>query len=245
MIDLINPPAIVRHREEEHDATYWHEENIEANNQRELSSLRHSEALYHLNEDNKVKQLGYADIYEYTYKVLNRSRSWSTAMINIHKKCVIELGLSKDLLKAATFGKIAKVVSHLTPENADNILSNITKMTQQEVGEYVKELQNSDPRTEETDEEKEEQKTFKVKGPASMVEVIETAVSLAKDNIFSLGGFYKQAGDISDVKALEFVAASFLSGVDLDGNAMSSLKRSLDALESVYNVKIQWEQNDE
>jgi hypothetical protein len=233
--ELLNPPAIVR---EEFDVFHWHEEALGAANLRNLSNLKHAEALYYINKDNGYQKLGYETIQEYVYKNFDRSKQWATKLIDIHRKLVIELGVDQKRLQEATFGKVSKVIAHMNEENKDEILDAIKGMTQQQVGEYVKHLQGLNPLPE---EEAEEIGTLKFKGPLTMIEVVDTALKAAKSEIYQTSTFYKEEKDVPDLLSLDFLASSFLAGFSLEGDPYETLDRAVKALEHNYNVSIKWE----
>ena len=234
---MLNPPAIVR---EEKDASYWDSQNVEAVSLGTLSSLKHGEALYNLNLDEKYKQLGYNSLGEYCFARLNRSNGWASKLVAIHEKMVVDLGISQKELLEVSFGKLCKVVAHIDEENKDEILSNVKNMSQKEVDQYIK---GFNPATEEYDEDKEETKTLSLKGPASMIEVVETSLALAKDTLCNMSEFYQTPDDVPPLKGFDFICANFLAAVDYDGNAITSLERALKSLEDCYDIKITYAKN--
>ena len=235
---MLNPPAIVR---EEKDASYWDSQNVEAASLGTLSSLKHGEALYNLNLDEKYKQLGYNSLGEYCFARLNRSNGWASKLVAIHEKMVVDLGISQKELLEVSFGKLCKVVAHINEDNKDEILSDVKNMSQREVDQYIK---GFNPATEEYDEDKEETKTLSLKGPASMIEVVETSLALAKDTLCNMSEFYQTPDDVPPLKGFDFICAVFLAGADLDGCPVSTLEASLASLEAVYGIDISWEEKD-
>jgi len=237
MMNLINPPAIVREENEDNtkDIYYWHEIGIKADQSRSLSNLTHAEALYHIDDLKGFKTLGYDSMNEYVFKVYNRSASWSKKLIEIHRKLVVDLGISNDKLLKATFGKISKIISHINKDNVDQILDKLPSLTQEQVNDLVKELKGEEP-----DAEKEEG-TIRLKGPLLIIESVQTAIDMAKIEISKVSGHYKDETAVPPLLAMELVCAQYMSGCSLDGNPLESLENSLKALEHVYNVKISYE----
>ena len=240
MNNLTNPIAIVRSEEKEvsESVFYWHEKCQEANKARNLSNLSQAESLYHIDRMGGYKELGYDSMGEYVYKCYDRSKPWADKLVGIHKKFVEELGISNEKLLAATFGKLSKVLAHITKDNVDEILDMLPKMKQDEVDDLVRKLKGDSP----TDEK--EQGQIRLKGPIEIIESIQSAMDIAKSELCQTSSFYQYESEVPDLLSVEFLASSFMSGVSLAGDPYETLENALKALEHNYNVKITWTENE-
>ena len=229
-----DPPAIVREAGDQQDVHYWHETALNAEEQKSLSNLIHAEALYHINENENYKKLGFKSISEYVFKYFGRGASWTNKLINIHKKFVVELEQTQETLEEVTFGKLSQLVSIVNAENVDEVLSDAKKMTQQDISKRVREEKGL-AANETIVEDNVSKLVFK--GPTEAMEVIKQAIVEAKEEYASETG--RKISEIIEFQALEMIAVNYLNIHDmLEGNPRVALDNTLAKLESVYNVEI-------
>jgi hypothetical protein len=238
---LISPPAIVRSVDEnsaERDHYFWHEQAKQADSEKNLSNLKHAEALYHISLDDNFKKLGYKDMREYAFKEFNRSGSWVQKLIKIHEKFVVELGVDRSVLEEVTFGKLSILASQVNAENVSEILEEAKHLSQKDLADRASKIE-----IQEGDKAAERKLIFK--GPVEIVESIESALAVASDNILSGNNRYNSDGDIPSLLKLEYICSTFLATVSLDGNPAETLERICSNIESVYNLKVILEDKNE
>ena len=240
MINDINPPAIVRAMHDEKTAREWHEQGLAAEIKRSAGTLEQAESWYYLKEGAGYQELGYQSIAEYVFKEFGKSASTCDKYIQIYR--VMCVYLKKDMTELATIGagKLSKVVGHVDESNVDQVLSDIRNMSQKQIDERIKQ-EKPIQTPEESDDDREEQKTLRMKGPASMVDVIEDATRAAKGEIVNMSSF-KTVDDIPDLYAMNYIMSCFMSSVSLEGNPVSSLENSIASLEQAYGVTIDWKE---
>lgn len=237
---IINPPAIVRSVDEnQNDVYYWHEQAVQACKQHCMSNLKHAEALYQINKLKGYSDMGFGTMAEYVNSHFSRSKQWAEKLILIHDKFVENLNVPKEKLEEVTFGKLSILAAHINEENKEQLLDMACSITQKELCDYVKHNFKEDKPKDE------QNKSLRFKGPAEMVEVVETALDSAKEQLFNISKQYEYINDVPDLAALEFVSSVYLTSASLDGNPYETLERAVQLLEHAYKVRIQWETQDD
>jgi hypothetical protein len=239
MINDINPPAIVRSMHDEKTAREWHEQGLAAEIKRSAGTLEQAESWYHLKEGAGYQELGYQSIAEYVFKEFGKSAATCDKYIQIYRVMCVDLKKDMTDLAAIGAGKLSKVVGHVDEENVDQVLSDIKNMSQKQIDERIK--QEKPIETPDEDSDREEQKTLRMKGPASMVDVIEDATRAAKGEIVNMSSF-NTVDDIPDLYAMNYIMSCFMSSVSLEGNPVSTLENSISSLEGAYGVTIDWKE---
>ena len=230
------PPAIVREAESEQDIHYWHDIAVSAEEQKNLSNLKHAEALYHINLNGGYTKLGFKSISEYAFKYFSRSGSWANKLINIHDKFVVQLKQTPETLEEITFGKLSQLVSIVTEENIDEVLDDAKKMTQQDISKRIREEKGLAP-NEEIVEGKISKLTFK--GPVEAMEVIKQALVEAKEEYATETGM--KVCEVIEFQALELIAVNYINIHDMvENNPRVALENTLTRLESVYKIEISY-----
>ena len=237
MLQEINPPAVIRQVEDEKSAQQWHLQAINAEKKRSAGTLEQSEAWYNLKETEGYRELGYRSIADYVFKEFSKSGKTADKYIQIYRVLVVELKRPMEELINIGAGKLAKIISHVTPENVDQILSDVANMSQEEISERIKE---------ESPLEKKpgDDKMLKFKGPSVMVDVLIDSMRTAKEEIVNMSSF-QNPDDVPDLAAMNHICATYSASVDMDGNPVNTLETSLRNLESAFGVSISWEEKEE
>lgn len=233
---IINPPAIVR---QQFDVYYWHDVALKASQLRSMSNLKHAEALYYISNEKGYRDLGFDSMAEYVDKFFSRSKQWAEKLIQIHEKFAIHLEIPAETMEEVTFGKLSIIASHATQENKEEIIEKAINSTQRELTDYIKSLKSDSDSPE--SEEPPVNRSLTFKGPADMIEVVESALDSAKEQVAKVSKFYNFEREVPDLAALEYICSVFLTSASIEGEPLETLERSVQLLEHVYDVKIQWE----
>lgn len=215
------------------DAKYWDNIAVQAENLRSRSMLVYGEALYNLEKYEGYKELGFTSIYEYVYEKFGRSKEATIKTINVYKKYVIELGRSIDELVEIGIGKLSQMCAHVTPETIEMDLAEMENMTQKEIADKIKE--KKDPA------EKSQDEKILLKGPATMIELVQSTIDTAADIVADMSDYYDTGKDVPPLKSMELICATFLSSADLDGNAYATLESAVNSIQSAFGVKLKVE----
>lgn len=241
MINDINPPAIVQAMHDEKTAQEWHEQGLAAEIKRSAGTLEQAESWYHLKQSTGYQELGYQSIAEYVFKEFGKSAATCDKYIQIYRVMCVDLNKNMNELATIGAGKLSKIVGHVDASNVDQVLSDIKNMSQKQIDERIKQEKPIASPEDEDGNDREEQKTLRMKGPASMVDVIEDATRAAKGEIVKMSSF-NTVDDIPDLYAMNYIMSCFMSSVSLEGNPVSSLENSIASLEIAYGVTIDWDE---
>jgi len=228
------------------DYSYWDNLAVKCEKENSKSNLRFAEAIYNISLDYNWQKLGFKSIQDYTYQRFNRGSDWTTKMILVHKKFAIELGRTFDEMEAVGFGKLGILCSHVNADNIVDMMFDAKNSTQQEIREKVNKMSetNTVATTDEAGQTKEQTyKTLKIKGPIESIEVIEDAITMAKEMVLSLEK-YNRPEDVPDIKALEIMCAFFSTG-SLDSNPVTTLDKAIVQLENAFKIKMAYELTEE
>ena len=137
-------------------------------------------------------------------------------------------------------GKLQAIVAQLTPQNIDQWFEDAQSMKKTEIEERIsgepEEIEVTNPDTGLIEKEKYLKVSFKVS--ELVKDSIDSAVMTAKMVLAKMGTFGNSADQISDAKAIEFIANNFVTVADDDGCPAVTLDRACSQIRMAYGVDL-------
>lgn len=177
-------------------------------------------------EDSNGVSRSYASWAEYCEREISFSLRKADYAVKIYDVCVFQLGVPVEKMKNMQWSKVKEVIEFLTPDNWEEMLTQIESMTTKEVEEMAKNLRKHLRNDAGGDDTPDQRMSFVF--TKEQKEIVEQALGMAKD--------------ITDSQVpshnLEVICTDFLVSNPDEGDRDISLNMLIRSIERTYGKKL-------